>query len=110
MIPWLRGLGTLLRLGYQPDASVGVTAASQHNRFVLAVGPTSCSKKQRELTSVDSEATIQTKWDAIRLHEALALHYQSLLESGVVKTGAELDRRLGVSRARVTQVLKRLQA
>ena len=38
----------------------------------------------------------------------LARHYQSLLDSGVVTTRAELAKFLGVSRARVTQVLKRL--
>ena len=38
----------------------------------------------------------------------LALYYQSLLDSGDVSTRAELARFLGVSRARVTQVLKRL--
>ncbi|TWT58307.1 hypothetical protein KOR42_16810 [Thalassoglobus neptunius] len=38
----------------------------------------------------------------------LALHYQSLLDSGQVSSRAELARFLGVSRARVTQVLKRL--
>ncbi len=38
----------------------------------------------------------------------LAREYQSLLDSGVVETRAELARYLGVSRARVTQVLKRL--
>ena len=39
----------------------------------------------------------------------LARHYQSLLDSEVVTTRAELARFLGVSRARVTQVLKRLK-
>ena len=39
---------------------------------------------------------------------ALALQYQSLIDSGTVKTRAELARHIGVSRARVTQVLKRL--
>ena len=38
----------------------------------------------------------------------LPLYYQSLLDSGVVQTRAELARYLGVSRARVTQVLRRL--
>lgn len=38
----------------------------------------------------------------------LAHEYQSLLDSGVVKTRAELARFVGVSRARVTQVLRRL--
>jgi hypothetical protein len=37
----------------------------------------------------------------------LPLYYQSLLDSGVVQTRAELARYLGVSRARVTQVLRR---
>ena len=39
----------------------------------------------------------------------LALHYQSLLDSGEVRTRAELARYLGVSRAKVTQVLNRLK-
>lgn len=38
-----------------------------------------------------------------------ARYYQSLLDSGVVQTRAELARHLGVSRARVTQVLRRLE-
>lgn len=37
-----------------------------------------------------------------------ARHYQSLLDSGEVGTRTELARHLGVSRARVTQVLNRL--
>ena len=40
----------------------------------------------------------------------LARNYQSLLDSGEVSTRAELARHLGVSRARVTQVLKRLRS
>ena len=39
----------------------------------------------------------------------LALRYQSLLDSGEVRTRAELARYLGVTRARVTQVLNRLK-
>lgn len=39
----------------------------------------------------------------------LAHYYQSLLDSGKAKTRAELARFLGVSRARVTQVLNRLK-
>lgn len=38
----------------------------------------------------------------------LAFYYQSLLDSGEVETRAELARFLSVSRARVTEVLKRL--
>ena len=38
----------------------------------------------------------------------LAHHYQAILDSGEVETRAELARYLGVSRARVTQVLNRL--
>ncbi len=39
----------------------------------------------------------------------LARFYQSLLDRGVVENRAGLARYLGVSRARVSQVLKRLQ-
>ncbi|MFI4851974.1 MAG: hypothetical protein ACIAZJ_22950 [Gimesia chilikensis] len=39
----------------------------------------------------------------------LAFYYQSMLDSGEVSTRAELARHLGVSRARVTQVLNRLK-
>jgi biotin operon repressor len=38
----------------------------------------------------------------------LASYYQSLLDSGHFESRAALARYLGVSRARVTQVLKRL--
>ena len=38
----------------------------------------------------------------------LAHQYQALLDSGEVETRAELERYLGVSRSRVTQVLRRL--
>jgi Fic family protein len=47
--------------------------------------------------------------DAARQGIETALRYQSLLNNGTVKTRAELARHLGVSRARVTQVLKRLE-
>ena len=40
----------------------------------------------------------------------LARHYQSLLDSGQFENRAALARFLGVSRARVTQVLRRLEA
>jgi hypothetical protein len=39
----------------------------------------------------------------------LARDYQSLLDSGTFESGATLARYLGVSRARVTQVLRRLK-
>lgn len=45
------------------------------------------------------------RYDRMRL----AREYQSILDSGVVETRAELARHLGVSRARVTQVLNRLK-
>ena len=38
----------------------------------------------------------------------LAREWQQLLDSGVAASRADLARKLGVSRARVTQVLKRL--
>jgi len=40
----------------------------------------------------------------------LARYYQSLLDSGQFENRAALARYLGVSRARVTQVLKRLNS
>ena len=40
----------------------------------------------------------------------LARHYQALLDSGKFESRAALARHLGVSRARVTQVLKRLSS
>ncbi|MBR9802339.1 hypothetical protein GYB59_11900 [bacterium] len=39
---------------------------------------------------------------------ARARFYQSLLDNGIVESRAALSRHLGLSRARVTQVLKRL--
>jgi len=48
--------------------------------------------------------SVKPKRDGMRL----ASYYQSLLDSGVVGTRADLARFLGVSRARVTQVLRRL--
>lgn len=50
-------------------------------------------------------AAAKPKRDRMRL----ARYYQSILDSGTVETRAELARYLGVSRARVTQVLSRLQ-
>lgn len=47
----------------------------------------------------------QPRYDRMKL----ARRSQSLLDSGTVKTKAELARHLGISRARVTQVMKRLQ-
>lgn len=44
----------------------------------------------------------------IRDRMSLAFYYQSLLDSGAVRTQAELARFLGVSRTRVIQVLKRM--
>jgi len=40
----------------------------------------------------------------------LAYHYQTLLDSGKFENRAALARHLGVSQARVTQVLRRLAA
>ncbi|MBX9579005.1 MAG: helix-turn-helix domain-containing protein [Gemmataceae bacterium] len=39
----------------------------------------------------------------------MAHHYKALLDSGKFENRAALARHLGVSRARVTQVLRRLQ-
>lgn len=53
-----------------------------------------------------TSATKKTpRYDPLRL----AKHYQSLLDSGQFESKAEMARFLGVSRARVTQVLNRLK-
>lgn len=52
-----------------------------------------------------SQAPIAPARDPLRL----ARYYQSLLDSGEFRNQAELPRFLGVSRARVTQVLNRLK-
>ncbi len=52
-----------------------------------------------------SPVTARPKGDPL----ILARHYQSLLDSGAFRTQAELARHLGVSRVRVTQVLRRLK-
>ena len=49
--------------------------------------------------------SLKAKRDRMRL----AYQYQNLVDSGEVETRAQLARKLGVSRARVTQVLRRLQ-
>ena len=49
--------------------------------------------------------SVKPKRDRMRL----AIYYQSLIDSGEVSTRAELARFLGVSKARVTPVLKRLR-
>ena len=49
--------------------------------------------------------SVKPKRDRMRL----AIYYQSLIDSGEVSTRAELTRFLGVSKARVTPVLKRLR-
>ena len=58
-----------------------------------------------DLIRAESESAAP-KRDRMRL----ARKYQELLDSGVVDTRAELARHLGVSRARVAQVLKRVKA
>ncbi len=54
----------------------------------------------------EPKATPAPKQQRDPLH--LARYYQSLLDSGKFESRAALARYLGVSRARVTQVLKRL--
>ena len=52
-------------------------------------------------------AKLEAKWPK-RDRMRLAHKYQKMLDSEVVATRAELARYLGVSRARVTQMLRRL--
>jgi hypothetical protein len=61
-------------------------------------------------TSSDLVASAPAKAQAVNRDPlALARFYESLLESGIVDCRADLARYLGVSRARVTQVLRRLR-
>jgi hypothetical protein len=47
------------------------------------------------------------RW-ALRAQEALAHHWQGIIRSGTVRDQADLARLVGVSRARVTQVMNLL--
>lgn len=58
-----------------------------------------------EAIPTGSTTTPKTNCDPL----ALARQYQSLLDSGQFKNQAELARHLGVSAARVSQVLRRLK-
>jgi hypothetical protein len=58
--------------------------------------------------SIEPEAAVPSVPKEPRDPLKLASYYQSLLNSGEFKNRAALARYLGVSRARVTQVLKRL--
>jgi hypothetical protein len=55
-------------------------------------------------TVLEAEAAPKEKRDSLKL----ARYYQSLLDSGQFESRAALARFLGVSRARVTQVLRRI--
>lgn len=58
-----------------------------------------------EKTGLAASAEMSPRRDGLKL----ARYYQSLLDSGKFESRAALARFLGVSRARVTQVLKRLK-
>ncbi len=64
--------------------------------------------KPPETQSADK--TLQSSKPSVPKRDPLALarFYQSVLDSGIVENRAALARHLGVSRARVTQVLRRL--
>jgi hypothetical protein len=59
--------------------------------------------------SSDSEPKVPPTAKEPRDPLKLARYYQSLLDSGKFESRAALARHLGVSRARVTQVLSRLK-
>ena len=71
-----------------------------HRRAVIAFVPWNGSSNSEPRVS----ATPKERSDPLKL----ARYYQSLLDSGKFESQAALARYLGVSRARVTQVLKRL--
>lgn len=58
-----------------------------------------------EKTGLTASAEMSSRRDGLKL----ARYYQSLLDSGKFESRSALARFLGVSRARVTQVLKRLE-
>ena len=102
-----------LWFGLRPEAPRG---GLNPNRGLIELG-TFRTKRLRRLPQIE-----MFKWDSIsagirresesakpkRDRMRLAYKYQELLDSGEVKTRAELARYLGVSRARVTQVLNRM--
>jgi len=60
-------------------------------------------------SSIEPEPKVSAAPKKLRDPLKLARYYQSLLHSGQFENRAALARHLGVSRARVTQVLRRLR-
>ena len=57
-----------------------------------------------------SKSLRRRQGNRLAIHSVSLRYYQSLLDSGKFESRAALARHLGVSRARVTQVLNRLKA
>lgn len=90
-------------------------AHSANNSFVeVGLCLVTSSRKSRNVHLLpwgDLSAGLEPPKSAGAKHDPLARarFYQSLLDNGIVESRAALARHLGVSRARVTQVLKRLE-
>ncbi len=85
---------------HQPLVEVGIwTAKHLHRNRQMAFVPWAAAVESSQATK-----PLRLKVDPL----ALARRYQDLLDSGTAKNRAHLASYLGVSRARVTQVLRRL--
>lgn len=89
---------------------------SANNSFIeVGLCLVTTSRKERNVHLLpwgDLSASLESPKSAKAKHDPLARarFYQSLLDNEIVESRAALARHLGVSRARVTQVLRRLKA
>jgi len=58
------------------------------------------------LPSLEAKCRRKSKERRVRGTKATAVEWQKMLDTGLVQNRAELARKLGVSRARVTQALR----
>ena len=102
-----------LWFGLRPEAPRG---GLNPNRGFVELGAFRTKRLRRlphiemfKWNSILDQIRVESEWAVPKRDRMrLARYYQSLFDTGEVKTRAELARYMGVSRARVTQVLKRL--
>lgn len=90
------------RIGHYANHGLIEVGAYEINK--LRQSPTVCFHAWNPIPKRKSATKPKKKRDRMRL----ARYYQALLDSGKFESRAALARSLGVSRARVTQVLRRL--
>lgn len=104
-------------VGSERLAPVGKAPRDDHsaNKSFIEVGLCLVTRSRKDrnvhlLPRGDLSATLGPSKSTKAKHDPLARarFYQALLDEGIVESRAALARHLGVSRARVTQVLKRL--